>query len=106
MCPRRLLALVASLAFLGLSAPARAGDDFDLTVSKGLVTVTAKGEWHISSDYPWKLVVGDVKVDVSKFTLTEKTASVSGAPSGHGTLRGAVCAGTRCKSFKEDVSIP
>jgi hypothetical protein len=96
---------VALMAVL-LSSPADADDEFDINVSKGQVTVTAKGDWHINAEYPWSLAVGPAKLDKSKFDLSEKKAAVKDVPSGKGTLRGAVCTGGRCRSLVRDVTIP
>jgi hypothetical protein len=85
---------------------ARADDDVEVKVSKGQVTVVAKGDWHINPEYPWKLVVGDAKLDKSKFNLSEKMAIVRGAPAGIGTIRGAVCAAGTCRSLVKEVVIP
>lgn len=101
------LALSAALALASLSPSSACADDedFDIAVSSGQVTVTAHTGWHISKDYPWKLVVGDTKLDRSKFTLAETTATVSGAPLGPATLKGAICSGDRCHNFKKELTI-
>jgi hypothetical protein len=65
-----------------------------------------KGDWHINPDYPWKLSIGDAKLDRTVFRFDQTTARVDGAPSGKGAVRGGICAGTRCKSFTEEVTIP
>lgn len=96
--------LVATAALLPASL-AHADEEFDVAVAGGKVTVTAKGSWHINKDYPWKLTVGDAKLDKGKFTLDEKSASVSGAPKGTAKLKGAVCSGNTCKPFEKDLSI-
>jgi hypothetical protein len=90
-----------------LASPARADGDegFDLTVDKGQVTVTARSDWHINQDYPWKFVMGDVKVDKSKFSLTEKTATLVDAPKGTGKLRGAVCSKDVCKMLEKEITV-
>ena len=80
-------------------------EHFDLALTPGTVTLTAKGEFHINQDYPWKLIVGDVKLDKTKFVLSEKTASVTGAPKGKGTLRGAVCSKDQCHKVEKEVTI-
>jgi hypothetical protein len=46
-----------------------------------------------------------VKLDKSKFTLDEKTASVSGAPKGTGVLKGAVCSKDTCLKVEKEVTI-
>jgi len=85
---------------------AHADDDVEVSVSKGQVTVVAKGDWHINPEYPWKLIVGEAKLDKSKFNLNEKVAVVRGVPAGAGTLRGAVCAAGTCRSLVREVVIP
>jgi hypothetical protein len=87
-------------------ARATTDEGFDLSVSKGQVTVTAAEGWHINAEYPWKLVVGDTKLDKSRFALNEKTAVVTGAPPGTGTLRGGVCAAGKCRTLALQVTIP
>ena len=99
-----VLAFAALVTTFGTSAQADE-DGFDLTVDKGQVTVTAREQWHINQDFPWKLVIGDVKVDKSKFSLSEKTATVSDAPKGTGKLRGAVCSKDACKMLEREVTI-
>jgi ABC-type uncharacterized transport system YnjBCD substrate-binding protein len=101
--------IFATLAIMALAtsfaSSARASDEFDVSVSKGQITVTAHGGWHINKEYPWKLVVGDAKLDKTKFSLAETTATVSGAPKGSGTLKGAVCSADQCHTFQKDVTI-
>jgi hypothetical protein len=86
-------------------APARADNNVDVSTSKGQVTVTVKGDFHINKEFPWKLTVNDQKLDKSKFNLAEKTATVS-APSGAGKLKGAYCKKDECHPFEMDVTIP
>jgi hypothetical protein len=102
-----VVAVLFALAVGSVASTARAeGDEgFDLTVDKGQVTVTAKPEWHINQDYPWKFVIGDVKVDKSKFALTEKTATLADAPKGTGRLRGAVCSKDVCKMLEKEITV-
>ena len=61
--------------------------------------------WHINKDFPWKLVVGDTKLDKSKFTFEETTAKLTGAPKGAGKLKGAVCSKDQCHPFEKDVTV-
>jgi hypothetical protein len=97
----------AALATLALSAPsARAEEEFEVHVSHGRVVVSAKGDWHINKEFPWKLTVGDARLDKTKFTLTEKEASVSDAPAGTGKVRGAVCSHEACHTLEKEVTIP
>ncbi|HEV3194157.1 MAG TPA: hypothetical protein VGY54_26815 [Polyangiaceae bacterium] len=100
-------AVLAAFTFSTVWATsAHADDDVEVSVSKGQVTVVAKGDWHINPEYPWKLIVGEAKLDKSKFNLSEKVAVVRGAPAGAGTLRGAVCAAGTCRSLVKEVVIP
>jgi hypothetical protein len=78
-------------------------EHFDLLLMPGHLKLTAKGEFHINQDYPWKLVIGDVKLDKTKFVLSEKTASVDGAPKGKGVLKGAVCSKDACHKVEREV---
>jgi len=118
----RILGTLATVVTLALSvtlfaaAPAARADDsagaakvdegFDLKVAKGEVTVTARGEWHINKEFPWKLVVGDVKLDRSRFELGETTARVHDAPAGKAKLRGAICSKDVCRTLERDVDVP
>jgi hypothetical protein len=110
-----LPALLGACALSFAAAPQAWADDnggakvdegFDLKVAKGEVTVTARGEWHINQEFPWKLVVGDVKLDRSKFELGEKTARVHDAPSGKAKLRGAICSKDVCRTLERDLDVP
>jgi hypothetical protein len=102
----RIVAISAAVAVCAsFSSRGLADNEFDVSVSKGKVTVTAHSGWHINKDYPWKLVVGDAKLDKSSFHLAETTATVSDAPRGSGTLKGAVCSADQCHTFQKDVSI-
>jgi hypothetical protein len=105
MRPTRIFALSAVIAWASLSSPAAADNEFDVAVSKGQLTVTAHSGWHINKDYPWKLVIGEAKLDKSSFRLAESTATISGAPKGAGTLKGAVCSADQCHTFQKDVTI-
>ena len=98
------LTFMVGLATLTPSRPALADEEFDVTVVGGKVTVVTKGPWHINKEYPWKITVGDQKLDKSKFALDEKSASVT-APKGTAKLKGAVCSGPTCKPFEKDVTV-
>ncbi len=101
-----LPALAVFVAAGFLAGPAGADQEFDLTVDHGTVKVTVKPGWHINQEYPWKLVMGDKKIDKSEFKLAEKSASVK-APAGSGTLKGAVCFGeAQCVPFQKPVTVP
>jgi hypothetical protein len=103
----RHLAGLAALAALTLSAPkARAEEEFEVRVFKGRIVVEAKGEWHINREYPWKVTVGDAKLDRTRFTLTEKEATVRDVPSGPGKLKGAVCSHDSCHTLERELTIP
>jgi hypothetical protein len=105
LSPRLLLSVMILGVAVLAGAPAHAEDNFDLAVTHGQVSVTAKPGWHINQEYPWKLVVGDTKLDKSKFSLTESTATVA-APSGGGKLKGAVCSKDQCVMFEKPVTVP
>src|SRR4051794_33877220 len=85
-------------AALTPSSTARAEEEYDVKISAGKITVETKGDWHINDKYPWKLTVGDTKLDKSKFAISEKSAVLKDAPKGKGTLKGAVCSGNECKT--------
>jgi hypothetical protein len=101
-----LLAIVA--VALGAMVPLRANasDEVEVRVERGQLVVRVRGDWHINPDYPWKLSVGDAKFDRTRFVFDEKTARLDAPPSGSGAVRGGVCAGDRCKSFTEAITIP
>src|SRR5580704_16702241 len=92
---RTSVALLCALAIGVAAAPPSRADDgapkvdegFELKVTKGEVVVTAHGEWHINKEFPWKLVVGDVRLDRTKFELGETTARIHDAPAGKAKLR-------------------
>jgi hypothetical protein len=100
--------LAATAVFMlvtGFGSSARAENEFDLKISKDQITVTAHSGWHINKEYPWKLVVGETKLDKAKFNLAETTATLSGAPKGSGKLKGAVCSADQCHTFEKEVTI-
>jgi len=106
MRPIRIAAIAVIVALgASLGRTARADDEFDVSVANGQVMVTAHAGWHINKEYPWKLTVGETKLEKAKFTLAETTASVSGAPKGSATLKGAVCSADQCRLFKKDLTI-
>ena len=107
-------ALAALVALAAFSTPgtARAEEEFDVSAAGGKVSVHAKGNWHINTDYPWKLTLlhadkdgKNLVLDKSKFTLSEKDAVVSGAAKGSAQLKGAICSGDTCKPFSKDLSL-
>jgi hypothetical protein len=101
---RSSLALALAVTALVAALPAHAEDEFDVAVSGSRVVVKVKGTWHINQEYPWRLVVGDVKLDKSKFTLSNESASVD-APKGVGKLKGGVCNGDQCLRLEKAVTI-
>ena len=105
MRPMLLLAISAFLTGMTLGSPARADNEFDVAVANGVITVTAKAGWHINKDFPWKATIGDTKLDKSKFTLAETTATLTDAPKGSATLKGAVCSADQCHSFQKELTI-
>jgi hypothetical protein len=105
MRPMLLLAISAFLTGLSVGSPASADNEFDVNVANGVITVTTHSGWHINKDFPWKLVVGDTKLDKSKFTFEETNAKLSGAPKGAGKLKGAVCSKDQCHPFEKDVTV-
>jgi hypothetical protein len=96
--------LATTASALTLSALARADNEFDVSVANGIVTVKTHPGWHINKEYPWKLTIGDTKLDKSKFSLEETSAKVD-APKGAGKLKGAVCSKEQCYTFEKEVSI-
>ena len=103
---QRIAGLATVIALATAAPSAKADDEFELTVSKGQVVVHAKGDWHINLEFPWKLVVGETKLDKSKFTLTEKNATIASVPSGVGKLRGAVCSHDSCHTLEREITVP
>ncbi len=90
---------------LTFTAVADADDSYAVAVTGANVVVTAKAPWHINKDYPWKVVAGDTKIDKTKFSFDEHTASVSGLPKGTAKLKGAVCSGDKCQNFETSVTV-
>ena len=100
------LAVLIGTTVAASAGVARAEEGFDLKVGPGQIVVTPKKGWHINIAYPWKLTIGETKLDKSKFQLSEQSATVS-APKGTGKLKGAVCQGdSQCKMFEQAVTIP
>jgi len=98
------LAFTLALAALGAATSVHAEDEFDVSVSGGKVVVSVKGAWHINKEYPWRLVIGETKLDKSKFTLSNDSATVE-APKGVGKLKGGVCNGDQCLRLEKAVTI-
>ncbi|HVU03033.1 MAG TPA: hypothetical protein VHE30_14835 [Polyangiaceae bacterium] len=100
--------LVAGAALglsLGYAPRAHAEEEFDVVVAGGKVTIQAKGKWHINQEYPWRFTPkGAEKIDKSKFTLSEHSASVD-APKGEGTVKGGVCSGEQCLRIEKTVVV-
>ncbi|MDI1477456.1 hypothetical protein [Polyangium sp. y55x31] len=123
------LAAVAILAFAGA---AFAGDKYDVKVSPAagksgakataIVTVKAKGAYHVNLEYPHKLVLkapegvtvekaklvaADAKVSKEELSFAVvATAAAPGKKTIEAELKGAVCTDTTCEPFTETVSIP
>jgi hypothetical protein len=101
---RLSFALTLALAPLAATTPAHAEDEFDVSVTGSRVVVSVKGQWHINKEYPWRLVIGESKLDKSKFTLSNDSASIE-APKGVGKLKGGVCNGDQCLRLEKSVTI-
>jgi hypothetical protein len=98
--------LASVCAVLAISTVALAAGEYDVKAGKGEITISAKGDWHVNKDYPWKATAGSTTFDKSKFSLDEKSAKVSGLPAGKVHLKGAVCHGTdQCMPFETDVEV-
>ena len=100
-----ITAVLAAVTLSTLSSTARAEPEFELAVAKGAITVTAHEGWHINKDFPWKLVMGDTKIDKTKFSLEEKSATLKDPPKGTGKLKGAVCSKDQCHTFEKEITI-
>src|ERR1700716_2289139 len=61
--------VIAAAAILSASFGSRAlaDNEFDVSISKGKINVTAHSGWNINKDSPWKLVVGAANLDKSSF---------------------------------------
>ena len=111
---KRWLAVAVFSALGAFAVSAAAEDEFDVKVSGRQVTVTAKGDWHINPDYPWKLVVQVARdqattLPKSAFELAEKRATVASKTAGEAVLKGAVCIQTReqngCRQFSKSLKL-
>jgi hypothetical protein len=109
---QRFLVGAAVLVALALVAPGvRADhddhpDEVEVHVAGHQIVVVAKGDWHINQEYPWKVTIGETKLDKTRFKLTEKDATVVDVPQGSGKLKGAVCSHDACHMLERDVTIP
>ena len=103
--PSIVLVFLSAAVVAVTTALAAADEQFELAVAKDEVTVVTKGHWHVNQDYPWKVVVGDVTIDKSKFVFTERSAKLSGVPHGTGKLKGAVCDGPQCMPFVKEITV-
>jgi hypothetical protein len=101
----RLVSTLAAAAVLALGGSALAEPEYDVAVTGGTVEVKAKGGWHINKDYPWKLVMGETKLDKSKFTLTDEVAKIA-PPKGTYKMKGGVCSGDQCLMIEKTVTVP
>ncbi len=92
--------VLSAFALLVAAGPAEAEEEFDVKVTGTTVKVTAKGEWHVNKEYPWKVKAGEATVaDKAKFAFSDKEATVS-APAGATVLKGGVCSGDKCKTIE------
>ena len=98
--------ILTAVAMVFTAGVAFAAAEYDVTATKGEITIATKGEWHVNKEYPWKATQGDKKFDKSKFSLDEKSAKVTGLPSGTVHIKGAVCSGPQCLPFEKDVTVP
>jgi hypothetical protein len=99
------LATIFAVSALCASSAGAEDEQFDVSVSVGQVTLKTHSGWHISKEYPWRLVAGDAGIDKTRFALEETTATVRGAPPGPATLKGAICSGDKCRSFQKELTI-
>jgi hypothetical protein len=98
--------LAFAFAAITLTTAAYADETHETALAPKSVTVNVKTGWHVNKEYPWKLIIGDVKLDKTHFALTETAAIIKDAPSGPAKLKGAVCSGDQCRTFEEDVVVP
>ena len=109
-----LLAVAAVVVGVSAASDAHAdGDEYNIAVSNGIVTVTGKGAWHVNGDYPWavgtdkakdsKIAFGDCHKD-DKANACASAASKT-KQSGTVTVKMGMCNGATCKSFTKDVSL-
>ena len=95
--------IAVSFVLVGVSAGADE-EAYKVSAGGGKVTVSSQGHWHVNLEYPWKLTCADATLKKDKFTLAEKTATVSGGK-GECELKGGVCSGEKCKNFTEQVKL-
>jgi hypothetical protein len=98
-------ALVAGATLAGSALAQSTPPQPQISVSGGTITVTAQGNTHVNSGFPWYVKDGNgnkVK-KLADFNFSggsagsPQTATVSGAPAG--TLRGGYCQDTGCFTF-------
>jgi len=123
---------LAALAIVAFAGVAFAGDKYDLKVSKAsakagekataVVTVKAKGAYHVNLEYPHKLILtapDGVTVEKAKLVASDAkvskeelqfsvvaTSAAPGTKTIEAQLKGAVCTDSTCEPFVETVSIP
>jgi hypothetical protein len=100
----RLVSSLLAATTLTLAGAALAEAEFDVSVAGTKIEVKAKAGWHINKDYPWKLVMGDTKLDKSKFTLGDGAATIT-APKGTYKLKGGVCSEGQCLMIDKQVTV-
>jgi hypothetical protein len=109
MRPTLSLGSAAALVLATVALTARADTPPpppQISASGGNITVTAQGNTHVNSGFPWKFLdsTGAKAKQLADFTFSggssgsPTTASVSGAPT-TGTLRGGYCQDGGCYTF-------
>lgn len=101
----RLVSLLSATAALTLAGLAAAEPEYDVAVAGTTIEVKAKTGWHINKDYPWKLVMGDTKLDKTKFTLADQAATIT-VPKGTYKLKGGVCSEGQCLMIDKTITVP
>ena len=90
-----LLAVIT--IFLSESVP------YTVSTSSGTVVVRTQGDWHINSNYPWKVTAQGKTYD---FDISTTSATARGIPKGPATLKGGVCSEAQCLTIKQELTIP
>jgi len=90
-----LLAVIT--IFLSESVP------YTVSTTSGTVVVRTQGDWHINTNYPWKVTSQGKTYD---FNFSEQSATARGIPKGPAVLKGGVCSEAQCLTIKQDLTIP
>jgi hypothetical protein len=111
-----LLAVAAIVVGVSASSDANAdvsGDEFNIAVSGGMVTVTGKGAWHVNGDYPWaigsdlskdsKIAFGECHKDANANACASAASKTK--QSGTVKVKMGLCNGATCKSITKDVPL-